>query len=145
MYIETTVINYLVVPAMDDVVPQAQRQVTRQWWDHHRSDFWPCASQFVLDEAAVGNPLEVAERMAILRHVDLLAIPSAAEPLAERLLADGALISKARLEALHMAVATVNGMRYFMTWDCRHLANGVYFVKAVTDQAGEVRKLIIVR
>jgi hypothetical protein len=30
-------------------------------------------------------------------------------------------------------------------WDCRHLANGVYFVKAVTNQAGEVRKLIIVR
>jgi hypothetical protein len=45
------------------------------------------------------------------------------EPLAERLLAEGALPPKAKVDALHLAVATVNRMQYLITWNCAHLAN----------------------
>lgn len=30
---------------------------------------------------------------------------------------------KAADEALHIAVAAMNGIPYLLTWDCRHLAN----------------------
>ena len=30
---------------------------------------------------------------------------------------------KARLDALHVATAAVNGMNYLLTWNLRHLAN----------------------
>lgn len=43
--------------------------------------------------------------------------------LAEKLVAGGALPSKARVDALHVAVAVVHGMDYLVTWNCRHIAN----------------------
>ena len=45
------------------------------------------------------------------------------------MLAAGALPAKARVDALHVAVATVNGMEYLLTWNCRHLANAVLWRK----------------
>jgi len=31
--------------------------------------------------------------------------------------------SKAATDALHIAVAAVNGVEYLLTWNCRHIAN----------------------
>jgi hypothetical protein len=31
--------------------------------------------------------------------------------------------TKARLDAVHVAIAAVNGMDYLLTWNLRHLAN----------------------
>jgi len=30
---------------------------------------------------------------------------------------------KADIDALHIAVAALNGMDYLLTWNCRHIAN----------------------
>ena len=57
--------------------------------------------------------------------MELLAITEEVEPLAEKLLRVGALPAKARVDALHVAVATVNGMQFLLTWNCRHLANAM--------------------
>ena len=35
----------------------------------------------------------------------------------------GGLPPKARIDALHVAVATVHGMEYLVTWNCVHIAN----------------------
>jgi len=37
-------------------------------------------------------------------------------------LADVPLPSKAVIDALHIAVAAVNGVEYLLTWNCRHIA-----------------------
>jgi hypothetical protein len=39
------------------------------------------------------------------------------------LLKDVPLSSKAATDALHIAVAAVNGVEYLLTWNCRHIAN----------------------
>jgi hypothetical protein len=59
----------------------------------------------------------------------LLQITPEVEPLAAQLLAAGALPAKARVDTLHVAVATVNGMEYLLTWNCRHLANAALWRK----------------
>jgi len=123
VYLETTFISYLVARNTNDVVRQAQQQITRQWWTDRRSQFELLSSQFVIDESSAGDPSAAAERLAILASIDLLAITSDVEPLAQRLLSAGALPAKARLDALHIAVAAVNGVQYLLTWNCRHLAN----------------------
>ncbi|HUQ72688.1 MAG TPA: hypothetical protein VM165_24380 [Planctomycetaceae bacterium] len=43
--------------------------------------------------------------------------------MAEELIDRTPLPPKARLDALHIAMATVNGMDYLLTWNCRHIAN----------------------
>jgi hypothetical protein len=123
VYLETTFISYLVARDTIDVVRQGQQQITRQWWRDRRSAFELFSSQFVIDESSAGDSSAAAERLAVLAAIDLLAITPEVVPLAQRLLAAGALPPKARLDALHIAVAAVNGMQYLLTWNCRHLAN----------------------
>ena len=43
--------------------------------------------------------------------------------LAERLLRSNALPAKAAVDAVHVAVAVVNGMDFLLTWNCAHIAN----------------------
>ena len=45
--------------------------------------------------------------------------------LAEILVAGGGLPMKARVDALHVAMAAVHGMDYLLTWNCTHIANAV--------------------
>jgi len=43
--------------------------------------------------------------------------------LAKELIQAGALPAKAADDALHIAVAAINGIPFLLTWNCRHLAN----------------------
>lgn len=43
--------------------------------------------------------------------------------LPEELIADGAASRKAALDAAHVAIASVCGCEYLLTWNCRHLAH----------------------
>lgn len=61
--------------------------------------------------------------MEALAWIPLLALDRRATTLATSFIRSGALPSKARLDALHAATATVNGMNFLLTWNLRHLAN----------------------
>jgi hypothetical protein len=43
--------------------------------------------------------------------------------LAEALIENHALPPKAEADAYHIAIAVVNGIEYFLTWNCTHIAN----------------------
>jgi hypothetical protein len=129
VYVETTIVSYLTAWPTDDVERQAQQVATPRWWDAHRPLFALYTSQFVLDEAAAGDATAASDRLTILNGLDLLLITPDVEPLAAQLLAAGALPAKARVDALHVAVATVNGMEFLLTWNCRHLANAALWRK----------------
>ena len=43
--------------------------------------------------------------------------------LAEKLVESHAMPKKAAHDALHIAIACVNGMDYLLTWNCKHIAN----------------------
>ena len=49
----------------------------------------------------------------------------AAEDLADTLLHRVSLPESAVVDALHIAIATVNGLDYLLTWNCTHIANAV--------------------
>jgi hypothetical protein len=80
-------------------------------------------SQFVIDEASAGNAEAAKRRLSVLSKIELLEIAPEVEILAQSLLDANAVPPPARVDALHLAVATVNGMQYLMTWNCKHLAN----------------------
>ena len=46
-----------------------------------------------------------------------------ARDLAKRFLAEGAIPAESLEDAIHVAIATVNGMDYVATWNCRHIVN----------------------
>jgi len=43
--------------------------------------------------------------------------------LAEQFLERSNLPAKADIDAVHIAAATVHGMDYLLTWNCKHIAN----------------------
>ena len=123
IYIETTIVGYLTARSANDVIFLARQELTRRWWDRRRKyDLY--VSQFVLDEASAGDTTAAAERMALLDGLQLL---DAGHPdvdrLADLLIDRHLLPSKARTDAQHVAVATVFGVEYLITWNCRHIAN----------------------
>jgi hypothetical protein len=46
-----------------------------------------------------------------------------AAELAARFIRAHAMPEKAAVDALHVAIAVVNGMDYVLTWNCTHIAN----------------------
>jgi hypothetical protein len=102
---------------------------TRKWWDQSRQSFELFTSAAVNEEAAAGDSSAAAARLAILASLPELPVTDAVTALAEALVMHSALPSKARVDALHIAIAAVNGMNYLLTWNCRHLANATLRTK----------------
>jgi hypothetical protein len=115
-------VSYLTARSSEDLVLAAHQQVTREWWAG-RGGFDLYISQFVLDEASKGDAEAAALRLATLEEIALLEVTEDATALAGELLSGGGLPQQARVDAFHVAVATVHGMDYLLSWNCKHIAN----------------------
>jgi len=124
VYIETTIVGYLASRPRNDVIFQARQELTRMWWDARRPQYEIVVSQLVLDEASAGDDEAAAERLELLRDASLLDITRPEiDLIADALLAAHLLPAKARSDAVHVATATVHGVEYLLTWNCKHIAN----------------------
>ncbi len=123
VYVETTVVSYLVSEPSRDLIIAGHQQITREWWDRRRPVFDCVVSQFVLDESAGGDAGQAEMRLAILRSLRLVPITPAVIELAERFIRSGALPARAVRDAYHVAASVVHRLDYLATWKCRHIAN----------------------
>lgn len=123
IYVETTVVSYLAARRSRDLVVAAHQQITEDWWHLRRADFDLFVSQSVVSEASAGDPEASLRRLEVLDSLPLLDITDEVEVLALSLLASRIVPKKASEDAIHIAVATVHGMDYLLTWNCRHIAN----------------------
>lgn len=98
VYIETTVVSYLVAEPSKDLIQAAHQQVTHDWWAT-RSRFDLYISAAVVSEARRGDEIAAACRLEVLNRIPLLAAGSRAGGLVRSLLQRGALPAKARLDA----------------------------------------------
>jgi predicted nucleic acid-binding protein len=122
IYVETSVISYLTARPSKTIIGAAHQQITLAWWET-RDHYELLVSEAVLRECGAGDPDAAAKRLAVLKDVPLLLITEEALQIAESLVEHGIVPAKAAEDALHIAVATVNGVDYLLTWNCRHIAN----------------------
>ena len=123
VYLETSVISYLAARPSRDLLVAGQQQVTWEWWDKERHLYRLFISQTVVREASLGDPGVAKRRLAFLEGFELLGLDEGAYQLADDLIARQAVPEKARADALHIAVAAVNGVDYVLTWNCKHINN----------------------
>lgn len=123
VYIETSILGYLTARSTKNLIVAANMEITKDWWEFRRSAFVLYTSEAVLDEAAQGDPAVAAQRLELLRDFPLLALNQAVQGLATQFLARSSLPVKAKVDAIHIAAATVHGMDYLLTWNCKHIAN----------------------
>lgn len=125
VYIETTIPSYLTAWRSPELVMAANQEATRKWWDESRAKFDLFVPELGVGEMSVGYPDAVKRRLAAVENVPELALTNEAEQLAAKLLEGAALPQKAKADALHIAIATVHGMDYLLTWNCTHIANAI--------------------
>jgi hypothetical protein len=123
VYLETTIMSYLVARTSGDLLVAAHQKTTQNWWETRRGQFICYMSQTVIDEASAGDPTEAQKRLAILATLQALDVTSKAGSLAQAIIASGVLPAHTVRDALHVAVSSVHGVEYLLTWNCKHLAN----------------------
>ena len=132
VYLETTTISYYAARPSRDIVMAAHQQLTQEWWQSRRNDFDLFISQIVLQEVNQGDEEAIQRRLAMLESIPEIEVNPEAVALAQALVSDGIVPQKAAADALHIAIATVQGMDYLLTWNLKHLANAV-IRNAITD------------
>lgn len=122
-YIETTIPSYYVARTSLNLLQASRQASTRMWWDGGCSGFDLFTSLEVIDEAGEGEEEMAGMRLALLNKTTRLEITDDVGSLATRLVASGLVPDKAASDAIHIAVASVHGMNYLVTWNFKHIAN----------------------
>lgn len=125
VYVETSVVSYLVSEKSRDPVTASRQQLTQEWREERRPLFACVISQQVIAEAAEGSSVTAAKRMKALREMPLLSGDMNSSKLVEDLLTQSMFPPNARADANHLAIATCASVDYLLTWNYRHLANAV--------------------
>lgn len=138
VYLETSVVSYLASRPAADIVTHARQRLTHAWWATRRSAFHLVIALPVLTEAGGGDPGAAARRLAYLADLPLLDVTDEAVALAGTLERLARLPPKATVDALHIALATVHGVDYLLTWNMRHIANAEFrpAIEAACRRAG---------
>jgi predicted nucleic acid-binding protein len=123
VYIETSIVSYLTSRPSRDIRVAAWQEITTQWWEQERSKYELFTSELVIAEAGGGNEDSARKRLDRLKDIPILAIDDTTKRFAAQLIRDGGVPSEAQADALHIAIASVHGLDYLLTWNCRHIDN----------------------
>jgi len=132
VYLETTFISYLTSRPSRDIITAAHQQSTQEWWDGRRDKFDVYISQIVIQESGYGDDVAVERRLKIIEDISEIEVLPEAVNLAQALVSGGFVPERAAADALHIAIATVQGMDYLLTWNLKHIANAT-IRNAITD------------
>jgi predicted nucleic acid-binding protein len=138
LYLETTIPSYLASRASRDLIVAARQKLTQDWWDERRVGFELFVSESVIQEITGGDPKLAAKRLGLLESIPILPINPEVRRLAQSLLEDGPIPSRAIADAAHIAIATVYGCEFLLTWNCRHIANAELFraIRRIVEAQG---------
>ncbi|NQT11604.1 MAG: type II toxin-antitoxin system VapC family toxin, partial [Planctomycetes bacterium] len=120
VYIETTIVGHVPGRVHPDPFVAARQQATRDWWRGEAPRYELFISQLVLEECSEGDPSAAAERLEVVKDLDLLEASDEVDDLADALISEKAVPISEPRDAFHIAIAVVNGVDYLLTWHCKH-------------------------
>ena len=123
VYIETTVVSYLVARHSTDATVASWQQATRRLWEESTDRFEFVVSDVVLDEVKEGDTTAAQQRLEVLSLLRVLETLPETDLLAQKLLNAGAVPQNFRSDAEHIAIATVHGVEYLVSWNHKHIVN----------------------
>ena len=123
VYIETSVLSYFTSKPSRDLIIAARQEITHEKWPQIVTYFEPYISALVVQEAEKGDQDEAQKRLTAISDIPILSITEEAEELASILIKGGPITKKNPEDALHIAIATANGMDYLVTWNFAHINN----------------------
>lgn len=125
LYLETTVISYLVARPSTDTSLVYRQQVTQQLWEEYADDYEFVVSDIVISEILRGDAVAAQRRFGVVTNLTILDISPDVDKLAQDLIDAGALPHQARSDAQHIACAAVNSIDYLVSWNYKHIVNEI--------------------
>jgi predicted nucleic acid-binding protein len=122
-YIETTIPSYYTARSARSILQAGRQLATRDWWDSGCSGFDLVTSTETLNEAGEGDPGMAKARLELLKGIRILPVTESAAGLARTLVASGLVPAIASPDAVHIALASVHGIDFLVTWNFKHIAN----------------------
>jgi predicted nucleic acid-binding protein len=123
LYVETTVVSYFTAKPSRDLMVAGHQEATRELWPRLTSEYETYVSALVYEEASRGDPGQAEMRLAALKPFRMLDIDDEARALAEKILSGKGVPDEYPEDALHVAVAAVNGIDVLVTWNFAHINN----------------------
>jgi len=123
VYLETTVVGHLAGRLHPVAAILVRQQTTREWWNSADTRYRLFVSDLVLAESGDGDSDAARERLEVVDGIDVLRTTDAANDLAASLLAAHAVPETEPRDALHIALAAINGINYLATWNFKHIMN----------------------
>ena len=138
VYIETTVVSYLVARPSNDVTVFDRQQATRRLWEEYSDAFEFVTSEIVLGEVERGDPRESQRRTTLLDGLSELRLSPEAAAFAHKLIDAGAVPLQFLPDAQHIAIAVVHSIEYLVSWNYKHIVNETkrQYIKDVCLTAG---------
>ena len=123
VYLDPTVISYFVANPSTNAKLAAWQQESRRFWHDFQDQFVFVVSDTVLDEIHRGDAMQAKKRLSAVAQFTKLSKTPRADALTQQLLAAGAVPESAASDAEHIAIATVHGVDYLVSWNHKHLVN----------------------
>ena len=123
VYIEPTVISYLVARPSNNPILAARQEASRQLWEDYANKFEFVISDIVLAEIRRGDATAAQQRLEVISSLTVLEILPEANMLTQRLLDAAAVPRNSVADAQHIAIATVHSVEYLVSWNHKHIVN----------------------
>ena len=123
LYVETTVVSYFTARPSRDLIIAGHQEATRELWPRLSSVYESYISALVYEEAGRGDPALAKMRLDSLQSFRMLAVDDEARVLAEKIIAGRGIPEQYPEDALHIAIAAVNGIEIIITWNFAHMNN----------------------
>jgi hypothetical protein len=123
VYIETSIVSYHASRRSRDLVIAGHQEATEEFWSRLELDFEPYVSALVLAECGQGNAEQAERRSRAVSTFRVIQITSEAESLARKIITGGGVPAEYPEDALRIALATMGGVDFLVTWNFSHINN----------------------
>ena len=123
VYLDPTVISYSVADPSNNPQLALWQAESRRFWKDYQHQFTFVVSDSVFIEIRRGDAMQAKKREALVAHLPNLSLSSQARALVRQLVAARAVPENSEADAEHIAIATVHGVDYLVSWNHKHLVN----------------------
>ena len=123
VYLDPTVISYYVADSSQNPQLALWQSESRRFWNDFQHRFTFVVSETVIGEISAGDAMQARKRLAAVAQFTRLFKTPQTDALAQQLLAARAVPKSAEGDAEHIAIATVHGVDFLVSWNHKHLVN----------------------
>lgn len=123
VYFETTVISYFAAKKSSNVIISGHQDSTKLMWKKIGKEFDVFISDLVLRESGKGDKEQAGKRLKAIEPFPALKIDDETKELAKKLINGHAIPKECPEDAIHIALAAVNGIDIIVTWNFSHINN----------------------